>query len=62
MLVCAPWVLSSVLAAAAASPESLDLSSAPADVDLVELLWTRSPDLVAARARLGQADRVRREF
>lgn len=56
VFVCAPWVLSSLLAATAASPESLDLSSAPADLELVELLWTRSPDLVAARARLGQAE------
>lgn len=55
MLLCAPWVLTSLLAATAASAESLDLSSFPAEPELVELLWTRSPDLVAARAKLGQA-------
>jgi outer membrane protein, heavy metal efflux system len=55
VLPAAPWVLTAIVAASAASSESLDLSSSPADVDLVELLWTRSPDLVAARARLGQA-------
>ncbi|HZJ54339.1 MAG TPA: TolC family protein [Myxococcaceae bacterium] len=50
------WVLISALAATAASPESLDLSSSPADLQLVELLWARSPELVAARAKLGQAE------
>ncbi|HET9314429.1 MAG TPA: TolC family protein, partial [Vicinamibacteria bacterium] len=52
-----------VLAATAATPEALDLSSSPADLQLVELLWTRSPDLVAARAKLGtaEADVVRAE-
>ena len=50
------WVLTSALAATAASPESLDLSSSPADLQLVELLWARSPDLVTARAKLGQAE------
>jgi outer membrane protein, heavy metal efflux system len=50
------WVLITALAATAPSPESLDLSSSPADLQLVELLWARSPDLVAARAKVGQAD------
>lgn len=51
-----PWVLATWLAAVTPAPESLDLSSSPADVQLVEILWARSPDLVAARAKLGQAD------
>jgi len=50
------WLLTALLAAGAASSESLDLSSSPADVELVDLLWERSPDLVAARAKLGQAE------
>ena len=49
-------VLTACLAATTANPESLDLSSSPGDLQLVELLWARSPELVAARARLGQAD------
>ncbi len=56
MLVHAPWVLTTLLAATAASTESLDLSASPGDLELVALLWARSPDLVAARAKLGQAD------
>ncbi len=56
MLISSPWVLAAVLAAGMASSESLDLSSSPADLELVELLWARSPDLVAARAKLGQAE------
>jgi cobalt-zinc-cadmium efflux system outer membrane protein len=53
-----PCVLTTTLlaAATAASPDTLDLSSIPAEPELVELLWMRSPDLVAARARLGQAE------
>jgi cobalt-zinc-cadmium efflux system outer membrane protein len=51
-----PWVLATWLAATTPAPESLDLSTSPADVQLVEILWARSPDLVAARAKLGQAD------
>lgn len=38
------------------APDSLDLSTSPSDLQLVEILWARSPDLVAARAKLGQAD------
>jgi len=49
-------VLAVALAATAPNPESLDLSSSPADAELVALLWTRSPDLVTARAKLGQAE------
>ncbi|HEY2437560.1 MAG TPA: hypothetical protein VGH93_10280 [Solirubrobacteraceae bacterium] len=45
-----------LLAAAGGSVDALDLSSSPADLQLVELLWARSPDLVAARAKLGQAE------
>src|SRR5262249_43049061 len=50
-----PWVLATWVAAVTPAPESLDLSSTPSDLQLVELLWARSPDLVAARAKLGQA-------
>ena len=49
-------VLATCLAATAANPDVLDLSSSPADLQLVELLWARSPDLVAARAKLGTAE------
>ena len=42
--------------AAGGGPESLDLSSSPGNPQLVELLWARSPDLVSARAKLGQAE------
>ena len=56
MLPAVGWLLTALLAAGAASSESLDLSSSPADVELVDLLWERSPDLVAARAKLGQAE------
>ena len=56
MLLCAPWVLTSLLAATAPSPESLDLSSSPSDLELVALLWSRSPYLVGASARIGQAE------
>lgn len=48
-------VLTACLALTTANPESLDLSSSPGDLQLVELLWARSPDLVSARAKLGQA-------
>ncbi|MGZ6132740.1 MAG: TolC family protein [Myxococcaceae bacterium] len=60
MFACAPWALT-LLLAAAAGPESLDLSGLPGEPDLVELLWARSPDLVAARAKIGlaQADVTR---
>jgi len=49
-------VLTTCLALTTANPESLDLSSSPGDLQLVELLWARAPDLVAARAKLGQAE------
>jgi len=49
-------VLTACLALTTANPESLDLSSSPGDLQLVELLWARSPDLVSARAKLGQAE------
>ncbi len=55
MLTASPWLLTALLLSAPAGPESLDLSSPPAEVDLVQLLWSRSPDLVAARAKIGQA-------
>ena len=55
-MVLSPWVLATWLAATTPASESLDLSTSPADVQLVEILWARSPDLVAARAKLGQAD------
>ena len=48
-------ILTACLALTGANPESLDLSSSPGDLQLVELLWARSPDLVSARAKLGQA-------
>jgi hypothetical protein len=51
-----PWVLPRPLAAACDSADGLDLSSSPADLQLVELLWAGSPDRVAARAKLGQAE------
>jgi cobalt-zinc-cadmium efflux system outer membrane protein len=53
-----------VFLAASPEPEALDLSTLPSEVDLVSVLWARSPDLVAARARLGQAgaDVVRSEL
>jgi len=55
------WLLTALVLSAPASPESLDLSSVPADVELVQLLWARSPDLVTARAKIGlaQADVTR---
>ena len=56
MLSGASWVVLSLLAAASGPADALDLSSSPADLQLVELLWARSPDLVAARAKLGQAE------
>ncbi|HZX42336.1 MAG TPA: TolC family protein, partial [Myxococcaceae bacterium] len=56
MLIGSSRVLAVALAATAPNPESLDLSSSPADAELVALLWTRSPDLVTARAKLGQAE------
>jgi outer membrane protein, heavy metal efflux system len=55
-VVLTPSVLATWLAATTLAPESLDLSTSPSDVQLVEILWARSPDLVAARAKLGQAD------
>ena len=55
-MVLSPWVLATWLAATTPAPESLDLSTSPSDVQLVEILWARSPDLVAARAKMGQAD------
>ncbi|HZW87907.1 MAG TPA: TolC family protein [Myxococcaceae bacterium] len=51
-----PWVVVCLLAATAGATDALDLSSSPGDLQLVELLWARSPELVAARAKLGQAD------
>ena len=56
MLLGAPWVVVCLLAAAARTTDTLDLSSSPGDLQLVELLWVRSPDLVGARAKLGQAE------
>jgi outer membrane protein, heavy metal efflux system len=56
VLIGGSWVLAAALASSAGSLESLDLSSSPAELDLVELLWTRSPELVAARAKLGLAE------
>ena len=56
MLLGAPWVVVCLLAANAGTTDALDLSSSPGDLQLVELLWARSPDLVGARAKLGQAD------
>jgi len=49
-------LLTALLLTGTADPESLDLSSSPADADLVALLWAHSPDLVGARARLAQAE------
>src|SRR5262249_8646561 len=44
-----------VFLAAAPEPDALDLSALPTETDLVSVLWSRAPDLVAARARIGQA-------
>src|SRR5512138_953822 len=41
---------------AAAEPAALDLAAMPNDEQLVSLLWERAPELVAARARMAQAD------
>jgi cobalt-zinc-cadmium efflux system outer membrane protein len=59
-----PFVLLVFLAAAPPDPAALDLSALPSDPDLVSVLWAHAPDLVAARARIGQAgaDVVRSEL
>ena len=48
-------VLTACLALTRPNPESLDLSSSPGDVAARRAVWARSPDLVSARAKIGQA-------
>jgi len=45
-----------LLAALSAAPDALDLSALPAERTLVELLWFHTPEMTAARARVGQAE------
>jgi len=47
--------------AADEAPATLDLGQVPSDATLAQLLWSRSPDLVAARAKIvsAQSDVVR---